>query len=265
MRGSLLAYHWGFTQILPLPWGGGVGVQHTPVWECCPLRAEERRATGWGFVGMAASQHEGGGGEIRSFLHCAISRIFPISRNFVANTFCLSPLCACWCPECLVCRSVAHLRRREVWVRHRNFPAILRHFPQLDLTPPDRSPPPRPLLPSDHGPCRSTAGLSQEDAEAFAELRDILDGLSGRGWGHFFGGARKHERGREAAPGLLGRSAALEVLELPPEATPQDIRTRYRALSLELHPDRNPPDKREECTAKFQAISNAYAALQSEE
>ena len=59
-------------------------------------------------------------------------------RNFSAIAFCWSPSHACWCPVHPLCRGVAPWGCR----RHCNFPADFRNFSQLDVTLPDRNPPP---------------------------------------------------------------------------------------------------------------------------
>ena len=53
----------------------------------------------------------------------------------------------------------------------------------------------------------------------------------------------------------------LEILNLPINATPQEIKTRYRELALKHHPDRNPTCTKEakiEHEIEFQKISEAY-------
>ena len=57
---------------------------------------------------------------------------FPASfRKFFAIGFGVSSLCACWVP--FACSVSAHHREatREVWLRHRNFFAISRNFPEI--------------------------------------------------------------------------------------------------------------------------------------
>ena len=54
------------------------------------------------------------------------------------------------------------------------------------------------------------------------------------------------------------RADHLETLGLGPDATPEDIKTAFRNMAKEVHPDVNPsPD----ATAKFQEILAAYTAL----
>lgn len=51
-----------------------------------------------------------------------------------------------------------------------------------------------------------------------------------------------------------------DILEVPRNASPEEIKAAYRRLSRQWHPDRN-PDNTEEATRKFQEISNAYEHL----
>ena len=54
---------------------------------------------------------------------------------------------------------------------------------------------------------------------------------------------------------LLERQQALKVLGLPPNATPQQIKRRYRALAKRYHPDRGGDQK------QMQRIIAAYELL----
>lgn len=52
----------------------------------------------------------------------------------------------------------------------------------------------------------------------------------------------------------------IDILELEPTATADEIKASYRKLSLKWHPDKN-PDNREEAEEKFIMISKAYKTL----
>ncbi len=51
-----------------------------------------------------------------------------------------------------------------------------------------------------------------------------------------------------------------EVLEVKREATEQEIKTAYRRLAMQHHPDRN-PDRKEQAEEKFKEITEAYSVL----
>ncbi len=51
-----------------------------------------------------------------------------------------------------------------------------------------------------------------------------------------------------------------EVLGVNREASEQEIKSAYRKLALQLHPDRN-PDKKEEAEEKFKELTEAYGVL----
>ncbi|CAN7993254.1 unnamed protein product [Ixodes hexagonus] len=53
------------------------------------------------------------------------------------------------------------------------------------------------------------------------------------------------------------------ILEVPRNATAEDIRRAYRRLALRWHPDKN-PDNKEEADTRFKEISEAYEVLSDE-
>jgi len=57
---------------------------------------------------------------------------------------------------------------------------------------------------------------------------------------------------------LLERQQALRVLVLPPNATPQQIKRRYRTLAKRYHPDRGGDQK------EMQRIIAAYECLKKD-
>lgn len=55
-----------------------------------------------------------------------------------------------------------------------------------------------------------------------------------------------------------------DVLGVSREASMDEIKSAYRKLSLKWHPDRCPPDKKNEAQSKFQEIGAAYETLNDE-
>ncbi|KAL2219528.1 DnaJ domain protein [Thermoascus aurantiacus ATCC 26904] len=55
-----------------------------------------------------------------------------------------------------------------------------------------------------------------------------------------------------------------KVLEVDEKATADQIKTAYRKKALKHHPDKVPPEKRDEAKKKFQEIAFAYAILSDE-
>ncbi|RKP11107.1 DnaJ domain-containing protein [Thamnocephalis sphaerospora] len=55
------------------------------------------------------------------------------------------------------------------------------------------------------------------------------------------------------------------ILELEPEATTREVGQSFRKLSLRWHPDKHPPDQREQATERFREIAEAYEVLSDEE
>ena len=50
-----------------------------------------------------------------------------------------------------------------------------------------------------------------------------------------------------------------EILDVPRTATEQDLKSAFRKLAKECHPDRNPGDK--EAEQRFKDLNEAYEAL----
>lgn len=76
------------------------------------------------------------------------------------------------------------------------------------------------------------------------------------------------------APGLLSSAYAArssstvslyETLGVERDATGSEIKKAYRKLAVKYHPDKNPPDEKEEWEAKFVALANAYEVLSDEQ
>ncbi|KAM0946344.1 putative DnaJ domain, Chaperone J-domain superfamily [Dioscorea sansibarensis] len=56
-----------------------------------------------------------------------------------------------------------------------------------------------------------------------------------------------------------------KVLNLPKDASLQDIRKSYKELVKKWHPDKHPPSSKLEAEARFKAITQAYEALHEQE
>lgn len=52
-----------------------------------------------------------------------------------------------------------------------------------------------------------------------------------------------------------------EILGVPRNASQKEIEEAYRRLAIQYHPDRHPPEKKDEMREKFKEISEAYAVL----
>ena len=55
------------------------------------------------------------------------------------------------------------------------------------------------------------------------------------------------------------------VLQLSQTATLQEIKKAYRKLALQHHPDRNPPEKKDQATIQFRRVNEAYEVLSDED
>ncbi|NXQ58547.1 DNJC9 protein, partial [Anthoscopus minutus] len=62
----------------------------------------------------------------------------------------------------------------------------------------------------------------------------------------------------------FGTADLYGVLGVRRGASPQEIRRGYHRASLRLHPDRVPPEEKEEATRRFQILGKVYAVLSDE-
>ncbi|NWV74356.1 DNJC9 protein, partial [Dasyornis broadbenti] len=62
----------------------------------------------------------------------------------------------------------------------------------------------------------------------------------------------------------FGTADLYGVLGVRRGASPQEIRRGYHRASLRLHPDRVPPEEKEEATHRFQILGKVYAVLSDE-
>jgi curved DNA-binding protein CbpA len=51
------------------------------------------------------------------------------------------------------------------------------------------------------------------------------------------------------------------VLEIPPDATPEDIKAAYHRLAKQWHPDRYSGDEKKEAESKFRELAEAFSTL----
>ncbi|NXU16432.1 DNJC9 protein, partial [Pardalotus punctatus] len=63
---------------------------------------------------------------------------------------------------------------------------------------------------------------------------------------------------------VFGTADLYGVLAVRRGASPQEIRRGYHRASLRLHPDRVPPEQKEEATRRFQILGKVYALLSDE-
>lgn len=103
-----------------------------------------------------------------------------------------------------------------------------------------------------------TIGVKREKAEAgFAA--DLAPDLAGDL--HPLFNARRAKAAAPQRPRRPLEAKALETLNLPESATPEQIRTRYTELVKRLHPDANGGDRSSE--TRLQDVIKAYKTLKS--
>ncbi|MEO6594533.1 MAG: TerB family tellurite resistance protein [Planctomycetota bacterium] len=81
----------------------------------------------------------------------------------------------------------------------------------------------------------------------------------------YLGGHKRGQRTKPAAA-VNTRAHALDVLGLPPDASPDQIRRRHRELVRRFHPDTQPnlgPVAQREATERFTEIQRAYETLRN--
>eukprot|EP00611_Tribonema_gayanum_P031479 TRINITY_DN9103_c0_g1_i5.p1 TRINITY_DN9103_c0_g1~~TRINITY_DN9103_c0_g1_i5.p1 ORF type:complete len:135 (-),score=26.38 TRINITY_DN9103_c0_g1_i5:352-756(-) len=62
-------------------------------------------------------------------------------------------------------------------------------------------------------------------------------------------------------PDLRAAASYYECLGVPKDVDDKALTRAYRKLALKHHPDKNPPEKKNQAEAKFKEISEAYAVL----
>ncbi|KAG5178115.1 hypothetical protein JKP88DRAFT_270573 [Tribonema minus] len=62
-------------------------------------------------------------------------------------------------------------------------------------------------------------------------------------------------------PDLRAAASYYECLGVPKDVDDKALTRAYRKLALKHHPDKNPPEKKDQAEAKFKEISEAYAVL----
>ncbi|NXF06484.1 DNJC9 protein, partial [Smithornis capensis] len=65
----------------------------------------------------------------------------------------------------------------------------------------------------------------------------------------------------EQCEAVFGTADLYGALGVRRDASPQEIRRGYHRASLRLHPDRVPPEQKEEATRRFQVLGKVYAVL----
>lgn len=105
----------------------------------------------------------------------------------------------------------------------------------------------------------------QQQGGGGINLEDLMGGAFGGGGGGGFGGFGGGGGGYEELPQEDEEEEVdlYERLNLPPEASDRDIKSAYRKLSVQYHPDKNPGNK--EAEMKFREITEAYEILSDKE
>eukprot|EP00993_Chasmostoma_nieuportense_P004710 NODE_5365_length_665_cov_31.197026_g5202_i0.p1 GENE.NODE_5365_length_665_cov_31.197026_g5202_i0~~NODE_5365_length_665_cov_31.197026_g5202_i0.p1 ORF type:complete len:220 (+),score=55.44 NODE_5365_length_665_cov_31.197026_g5202_i0:45-662(+) len=93
------------------------------------------------------------------------------------------------------------------------------------------------------------------DSQAATLLRELLTELAQRGWGSFF-----RPKTAPASP-TFSTLEAYTLLGVPPGASPAQLRQAYLKKCLLLHPDKNPPQRHEQCKQEFQRLAEMYALV----
>jgi len=63
---------------------------------------------------------------------------------------------------------------------------------------------------------------------------------------------------------IAERKDYYKLLEVSKEAGDHDIKKSYKKLAVKLHPDKHPPEQREEAEKKFKELNEAYGVLSDE-
>ena len=56
-----------------------------------------------------------------------------------------------------------------------------------------------------------------------------------------------------------------KILRVKRSASARELKSAYRKLALKFHPDKQPPEKKEAATKRFQSIATAYGVLSDPE
>ncbi len=148
----------------------------------------------------------------------------------------------------------------QVAVIPRNQVDIIPHVTQQQIDLILRQPPTRPRAPSNpQGRRPNTPQFGERDTEEQEarrrEAQDFVDDMNERG-------AQWEDQGiyNQSNIGRPQRNQLYHDLEILPNASQEEIKTAYRRLARQWHPDKN-RNNVGEATAKFQKISLAYSVL----